>query len=462
MHSHLDIEVNGKSLVIPDDSSLSVEEKNPMFNDVTFFSYPMQIPVEGNREVLKNIAHRDSDMRAMDLEHADARIFAAGLPLNHGQVITQDGSEIKDTFEFNIDAQQQSFSELIGDLECRDVAVKDRLLIGKQVGKIGGWYDIYACNYVQCYGNSGMVAEGVAGDDSLTYYTGIGGDRQEIYSREDIDLAAPQALGFSIPMNINVSQPYPFPYCNVRVAYAVPGNSVEVVQTSSGGRGGSGGRNSSNSGNVAPVAQDNIGFRVGPYWVLNADRPQSGICFYVLYFLDCLFAQLGVTFDNSELLEIEDLKRLAFVTTKCSYDLEETGTRLVGRAAINQWLNNNQCGGVYSPRVKAGDRVIGFDANDNANIFEKYGENDHRIPRTTGYYSNVYYRVLNAHIQVSTNVCGMYANSGVFPDASVSSVISSIENSFGVRFLYDPEKRKVTAHLLRNIYRDNGHRRFHG
>ena len=127
MHSHLDIKVNGKSLVIPDDSSLSVEEKNPMFNDVTFFSYPMQIPVEGNREVLKNIAHRDSDMRAMDLEHADARIFADGLPLNHGQVITQDGSEIKDTFEFNIDAQQQSFSDLIGDLECRDVRVKDDL-----------------------------------------------------------------------------------------------------------------------------------------------------------------------------------------------------------------------------------------------------------------------------------------------------------------------------------------------
>ena len=141
MHSHLDIQINEQSLVLPDDFSLSVSEQNPMFNDVSFFSNPASIPTKGNMAVLKNIAHRDSNMRAMDLEHADARIFADGLPLNHGQVITQDGSEIKDTFEFNIDAQQQSFSELIGDLECQDVAVKDDLLIGQQIGRIEGSYN---------------------------------------------------------------------------------------------------------------------------------------------------------------------------------------------------------------------------------------------------------------------------------------------------------------------------------
>ena len=57
-----------------------------------------------------------------------------------------------------------------------------------------------------------------------------------------------------------------------------------------------------------------------PYWVLDAKRPQSGICFYVLYFLDCLFAYLGVTFDKKALMEIEDLKHLCFFTTVCGYD----------------------------------------------------------------------------------------------------------------------------------------------
>ena len=44
MHSHLDIQINGQSLVLPDDFSLSVSEQNPMFNDVSFFSYPANIP----------------------------------------------------------------------------------------------------------------------------------------------------------------------------------------------------------------------------------------------------------------------------------------------------------------------------------------------------------------------------------------------------------------------------------
>ena len=54
----------------------------------------------------------------------------------------------------------------------------------------------------------------------------------------------------------------------------------------------------------------------------QGDRPQSGICFYVLYFLDCLFAHLGVSFDNSALMAVEDMRHLCFFTTHCKYDEE--------------------------------------------------------------------------------------------------------------------------------------------
>lgn len=483
MHSHLDIKVNGKSLVIPDDSSLSVEEKNPMFNDVTFFSYPMQIPVEGNREVLKNIAHRDSDMRAMDLEHADARIFADGLPLNHGQVITQDGSEIKDTFEFNIDAQQQSFSELIGDLECQDVRVKDYLVIGEKIGVVNYDYNYY-------------VEESMWDSETgkTTIIASKSGDGSVI-------MDAPQALGFSIPARaqgfplaekatdgkserhgdvefyepkitesfINVWKPYPFPYCNSRVAYAHPDvkrNDDGTYETD------------------GIVKGNNRGSRsedYGQYWCLDAFRQQSGICFYVLYFLDCLFEQLGVTFDNAELLEIEDLARLCFVTTKCEYDSVETDMELHNLQEISDWLRSRNCGGQIAFTIEVGrprqhysdnSRFYGndlptsytTDSQGHINIEQLCEEDATYIDEDGDWiYQKNFTRKMNATFQVTgCKINEMYANSKNFPNTSVSKVISSLEASFGIRFLYDPEKRHVTARLLRNIFSNRKMMNFKG
>lgn len=36
----------------------------------------------------------------------------------------------------NIDASKQSFDDLIGDLQCQDVPLKDRIQIGEKIGNI--------------------------------------------------------------------------------------------------------------------------------------------------------------------------------------------------------------------------------------------------------------------------------------------------------------------------------------
>ena len=53
----------------------------------------------------------------------------------------------------------------------------------------------------------------------------------------------------------------------------------------------------------------------------------------------------------------------------------------------------------------------------------------------------------------SAQVVGMYATSDNFPDESVKTILSSLENSFGIRFRYDMEKNKVTAYLMRDVFR---------
>ena len=76
-------------------------------------------------------------------------------------------------------------------------------------------------------------------------------------------------------------------------------------------------------------------YKVGqeePYWVLDADRPWSGICFYVAYFLDCLFSHLGLVVKENNLGKVEDMLRLAFFTTKC--EVEYKNEELITKSSI--------------------------------------------------------------------------------------------------------------------------------
>jgi hypothetical protein len=56
---------------------------------------------------------------------------------------------------------------------------------------------------------------------------------------------------------------------------------------------------------------------------------------------------------------------------------------------------------------------------------------------------------------VGANILSMFANSDNFPEESVKTVLDSLQNSFGIRFDYDYEHRKVTAYLMRDVFRNN-------
>ena len=54
-NSKLSILANGKPMTLGSDFSVSVELRNPLFNDDEMFSYPVDLPFEGNRHFLKNL-----------------------------------------------------------------------------------------------------------------------------------------------------------------------------------------------------------------------------------------------------------------------------------------------------------------------------------------------------------------------------------------------------------------------
>lgn len=526
MNSKLTILADGKPLALNEDASISIELKNPLFNDTEMFSLPIELPLEGNRHVLKNVDDVSSDIRPVSYEHTHMQIIAEGVPLASGASIIQEDEQLEDSLALNVDASTQSFADLISDLKCNEVPIpskyKDQLLIGEKIDDVSVSVNYKTEVEIKYQGKKGNKKYGSVGDDYTTEST-----------------FSPQALGFSYPAQcketgnlheavllktytypngnsvkipdvqtsyINVSDAYPQKlFCNARVCYAHHDlnddgtTSDKIVQYSTQRKG----EDPNNKNREQEMYEDR-----GPIWVLDANRPQSGICFYMLFFLDCLFEYLGVQFDKSALENIGDMKRLCFFTTKCAYDTKplyarsyytkedeavKAGLKQEGDVKegffqkqahsekdvknlfedVNKWLDSRGCGG-----------TLKLDNPKDKNVQEvKYRKVTYKIvekPHNGPFYNGGVFKDTEVvtvvddwetvtvgkdnvasitckstikSAQMSASIFRMYANEKNFPDESVSDVIDSLEQQFGIKFHYDYEQKKVTAYLIRDVFR---------
>ena len=461
MNSHIAITAlkNGRQqpLNLGDDFSIDIDDQNPLFNDNEMFSYPCRMPMEGNRFLLGNIDDPANIDRPVGLEHTKMRIVVDNQPFRSGTLVTAEDEEIDTALTMNITASEHSIDDLIGELQCRDVPLKDRILIGEKIGAVKAHinYDFQI---------------------KITYSGKKPDEIHSITSQRSSDAEfSPQALGFSYPGRcvtqsgtkekavkskeesygddkkviipqvqtsfINVSDAYPTAkYCNARVCYTHYDIDEDGKTTSK----------------ASPKTKHTGPNDHWPYWVLEADRPQSGICFYVLYFLDCLFSFLGVSFDNTELLKVEDMRRLCFFTTHCKYDEEKKYPNVDGYFQtvneVNEWLESRGCGGKFVISDVKGKQLDDCEYH-YYNPFNGQTYNGHATVGVDGVQS-ITVEPTKTGESLKADIMLMYANSDNFPDEAVKTVLDSLWASFGIKFEYNYEKKHVRAYFARDVFRD--------
>ena len=467
MQSHLAIKVNGLELALKPDQTIDMEEKNPLFNDVGMYSLPFELPFAKNRVLVKNVDDPNSDLRPIDFEHQPVIVYAEGMPFCSGTTVIQEDEALDTGMAMNIDESTQSFEDLIGDMQCQDVPLKDEIQIGEKIGNVH-----IKVNYSY---KITVKYEGKKGDKDYHYdqdyatgdfepsvtafsYPGIcqtTGTKQvavkkteKIYPKGEIVVVPRELNNYKNSTFINVSDAYGensdhwgnggAKYCNARVCYKHYGLNDDGTTSDS---------------VVSIKDYRTIGGDMYedhfPYWVLDADRPASGVCFYVLYFLDCLFAHLGVEFDKSALLAVEDFKHLCFFTTHAKYTTREVAGYPVftNMTDVNNWLTSRGCGGqlqIEDPEPKS---IQEFKYKKNGGQWQtiKVGQDE---------VASITTEVLTMNItEFQAKILAMYASPDCFPDESVKTVLDSLQASFGIRFNYDYERRKVTAYLLRDVFR---------
>lgn len=442
MENKIVIDINGKSLNLPSDFSIDIEDVNPYFNDNESFSYEVPVSIEDNRAIFKDVDDVQSDKRMVDFENSTMRLKVGGVPFRSGKLQISEDAEVSGEINISMISTSATLKDLISDKNCQDIPVKDKIQIGEMVGdiKISGTYNYRFLLGISVSFLSPFILQTDDITENINHTLNINALGYSFPGVCKINNQYPSNLEIAIKKDgkpvvsesfINVSDEYPYKkYCNARVCYTHYKKLSNEDST--------------------PIVSFSEQF--DPYFVLEADRMQSGICFYVLYFLDCLFNALELSYDNSDLLTVGDLKRLCFFTTHCKYDLErkypeKSDYDFKSKDDINLWLSSRNTNGTVSLTNNLLKEVDSVELDGKSfTIGDKLGEDiilkSFRIIVTKN------------DINLQANIMNMYANSQNFPDEEISSIIDSLWASFGIRFIVDYDKQTVKAVLIRDLFRD--------
>lgn len=496
--SHIAVRVNGRFLALSEDTSIDLVDTNPFFNDsVESYSYQFEVPIEGNREIFGDIGTIESDKRLVSLEHQDMDILVDNVLIRSGAVGTADDQELKDKVSLSMTSRVRALSDYFSYIHsCQELPMPEEDKKALQIGEMIGNLKVN----IGCR----VVFDAFAENGKKSWWAGyeyLEQKRDRGNNKGDIEMEL-NPLGFSFPAIcsensnhisngvpsaadsdndgknptvvtsfINVTDAYGegshggqgAKFCNARVCY------MHYLRDDDG----------KSSDQVDLSFDDSKGHdkKYNPYLVLEANRPASGICFYLMYFLDVLFHYLkdyGISYDNSELLKVEDMKRLAFFTTQCHYDLERKKGDIEGVTwrwvdkkddlgnivrvketiydynnvdDINHWLSSRNCGGKID---------ITWDDTKELNEMEVDGKT-YRVGEEIPNGATVQYArflISDVTYDVHANIMNMYANAKNFPDTSPQSIIDSLWASFGIRFYLNQETRVVKPVFIRDIFRD--------
>lgn len=390
----LALQINNQWAVLDQDQSVTIEENSPVWGEGNTFSLPFELDVEANRHILGN-SDQITGMSVYDvLEGQPATLYVMGIPLFYGKLSLEDEVEIADgTVEVSLISSTLAFNDMIDGMNCQDVELKDRIVLGER------WSEFSV--RVKHKDGDPEVSNAIEGLFPSFFMKMRDGNKS----------------------TVNLSVAYPnAPYCNTRICYQLP----EELQENEKGPHLS--RVYGNYDNYATPAVNEV--ISGKYVVLDAERPNSAPCFYVLYFLECLFYKLGIAFDEkfpSITEQEEDMNRLAFMTTRCAYEEELTDSSIeLQMGPENFWEMLWMEQGNYNYPI----------------LFSKITNKEGGVT----YWD--YYAYLTAPVK------RCIATSKNFPNTDVSSVIDAMCAGFGMRFLFNRQQSKVTPIYVRSVLRD--------
>lgn len=442
---------------LPPNTTIRIRRTSQIFGSGSVFTQEFTLNVAANAHLFGTAGDIHGSRLHEQINKRKARIWAMGLPLYLGYLRLADEVEVDGdgNVDVTFESGQKTFEDMIEGAKANQVPMIDDVQIGmalKRERTVSYNLKLVATVYGEDeHGNKVILGTGPV------QARGLLGDYTDIISfvSDNTNTAQPYPhmvfpkgtfkpafqSGAAEPVNfLNTDSPYTEdadgtptnPYCNVALCYQKYGYEKKDA-----------------SGSLTPDYSGEPEAQRG-YEYMPANRVNSAPNFFVLYWIRALMNHLGIYVEENQMLDVEDLRRLFFVNTRCAY---EKPSSISG---------NNEKYGLFE---FAGEgRLIPeyVDAQKNIKPSESgfVGKNisgDSEVKSIAVWVSAVQDWIdlqKKIYEEINSYFYNAYATSDCFPNADISEIISAIENGFGVRFLFSDDYKRVRIVLLRNIFRN--------
>ena len=476
---------SSKFAYLKENTSISLRFNNRLFDSNSDFTFPFTINLNGNRHIFGVIADLHSSRLHEEIDGRKAVIYINGCEVFSGYIHCADEVEVDSNgdIDISIEGGRKNFEEIIEGAKANQVPLMGKVRLGVALWR-KRWTQVKAEFYAAIRLSGGRIfysgpldtdmekahdaakgrihttaykatitMEGENAETPTQWYPSMVFNRGKFVSVEGSgEEQAEEKVEID---DLNTEHPYQedengnplFPFCNIDICYQKYGYESEDVNGFP-----------STDYNKEPVAQR-------AYEYAPAERLNSAPNFFVIYWIRCLMSKLGYKIVENQMLEIEDLRRLFFVNTRCSYEEpSKLRTSSSGERKYKQdWTfppraeNDNDLvpeqQDSMAKQAKVDASYILYDKFDYAklmpaqdiekvNIHVKSIEYDFGDNRGNEYLTN------------NRWFFDAYATSDCFPDIEIKEVISAIENGFGIRFIFNESQKTVRIVLLCNIFRN--------
>lgn len=451
-----------KFAALPGDTAITIIVTSEIFASGDVWTFSFKLNTIANAHIFGSAGDLRGARLHDQINKRRARLWVDGLPLYLGHLKLADEAEVdaQGNVDVTFESGSKTFETMTDGANANQVPMIGDVPIG-----VALWRKRWVQHWLQFYGygvmddNISAMGDGVYDENGNNWIGAVyegedDGESVQPYPRflfphgifRNVDTGGPVAIDC-----INTDTPYDdaHPYCHVALCYQRYGYEKKFPD-----------------GHIEPDYSAEPEAQRG-YETMPADRVNSAPNFFVLYWIKALMTHLGINITENQMMDVEDLRRLFFVNTKCAYrepkkmrtgyDPQYTRYhfpsygRYVAEYMDAEKNTNKESSSFTAMNVQVSDPH--YTLPEGWTLTYPIPNFDHLVVQL----SNVARWEEENKMQYwqhNDYLFDAYATSECFPDTSISDVMSAIKDGFGVRFLFDDNYQRVRIVLLKNVLND--------
>lgn len=487
---------------LSEDAVITITDTSEIFASGDVWSYSFTLNAAANAHIFGTAADLHGSRLHDRLDRRRARLWVEGLPLYLGYLRLDGEAEVDGdgNVDVRFESGQKTFEDMIEGISAQEVSVGSDVVIGvalnrKRVSRINGLTAAFTLDGLEAFAvkdqrlspvREATYSYGQTWDMTRTTHHNFGslnGKTQYVQRWPKLVKSYGEVLDSSgRPVTAdytNVQMPYDgtdsHPFCNINICYPLKAykDGEEVA-----GR-----------GYTTRLARGKETTDGGD----NQTRFNNAPNFYLLYFIDRLFKDMGIYIEENQAMGVEDLRRVFMLNYGCFYEeIEDTYATNEQDSHLTPAGKTGHYGQYYMPIIdesehsliyrwtRAGQFAYGYRG------LEHIGKvllRDIRVTRNgsailqegsvEGTVQNVemaehgdYADYLTEAMTIDTEPLEApseykgyysaylaYATGENYPKVEISEIIDAMKSMFGIRLLFNSDYSTVRIVLLRNVFR---------